>query len=76
MCTMTNCDKIFKSVIEEESLVAYGDYNPFDCTSVYDALDDDNLVVATVAKIVYYQSQNHSNKEIYTEVSNFLKDNV
>lgn len=73
---MTNCDKIFKLVIEEESLVTFGNYNPYDCVSVYDALSDDNLIIATVAKIVHCQSQNLSNKEIYTEVSNFLKNNV
>lgn len=74
---MTNIDKIFKAVIEEETLVEYGNYNPDDYESVNDAINDDNIVVATVARIVcYYQYGNHSDKEIYKEITNYLKNNV
>lgn len=74
---MTNIDKIFKAVIEEETLVEYGNYNPDDYESVNDAINDDNIVVATVARIVcYHQYGNHSDKEIYKEITNYLKNNV
>jgi len=73
---MTNSDKIFKSVIGEQALINYGDYNPEDYDSINDSINDDNIVIATVARIILYQSKNHSEKEIYNEVTNYLKDNI
>lgn len=73
---MTNSDKIFKAVIEDENLIKLGNYNPDDYDEVLRCLDDDNLTIATVAKIVHYQSKKHSEKEIYKEVTNFLKNNL
>ena len=65
---MTNGDKIFKAVIEDSALISYGGYNPDDY--------DENVVISTVAKIIYYQLRGHSEREIYNEVTNFLKNNV
>lgn len=73
---MTNGDKIFKAVIEDSALISYGGYNPDDYYSLQNALDDENIVVSTVAKIIYYQLRGHSEREIYNEVTNFLKNNV
>lgn len=73
---MTNGDKIFKAVIEDSALISYGGYNPDDYDSLQNALDDENVVISTVAKIIYYQLRGHSIKEIYNEVTNFLKNNV
>lgn len=73
---MTNGDKIFKAVIEDSALISYGGYNPDDYDSLQNALDDENIVVSTVAKIIYYQLRGHSSNEIYNEVTNFLKNNV
>lgn len=73
---MTNSDKIFKAVIEDSALISYGEYNPDDYDSLQNALDDENIVVSTVAKIIYYQLRGHSEREIYNEVTNFLKNNV
>lgn len=73
---MTNGDKIFKAVIEDSALISYGGYNPDDYDSLQNALDDENVVISTVAKIIYYQLREHSEREIYNEVTNFLKNNV
>ena len=73
---MTNGDKIFKEVIEDSALISYGGYNPDDYDSLQNALDDENVVISTVAKIIYYQLRGHSEREIYNEVTNFLKNNV
>lgn len=73
---MTNGDKIFKAVIEDSALISYGGYNPDDYDSLQNALDDENVVISTVAKIIYYQLRGHSFSEIYNEVTNFLKNNV
>lgn len=68
---MTNGDKIFKAVIEDSALISYGGYNPDDYDSLQNALDDENVVISTVAKIIYYQLRGHSEREIYNEVTNF-----
>lgn len=73
---MTNGDKIFKAFIEDSALISYGGYNPDDYDSLQNALDDENVVISTVAKIIYYQLRGHSEREIYNEVTNFLKNNV
>lgn len=73
---MTNGDKIFKAVIEDSALISYGGYNPDDYDSLQNALDDENVVISTVAKIIYYQLRGHSERKIYNEVTNFLKNNV
>ena len=57
---MTNGDKIFKAVIEDSALISYGGYNPDDYDSLQNALDDENVVISTVAKIIYYQLRGHS----------------
>ena len=56
---MTNGDKIFKAVIEDSALISYGGYNPDDYDSLQNALDDENVVISTVAKIIYYLSLIH-----------------
>lgn len=73
---MTNGDKIFKAVIENPVLISYGNYNPCDYDSLQNALDAENIVISSVAKIIYYQLRGHSEREIYNEVTNFLKNNV
>ena len=57
---MTNGDKIFKAVIEDSALISYGGYNPDNYDSLQNALDDENIVISTVAKIIYYQLRGHS----------------
>lgn len=61
---MTNGDKIFKAVIEDSALISYGGYNPDDYDSLQNALDDENVVISTVAKIIYYQLSKVSTAKI------------
>ena len=73
---MTNRDRIFKAVLEDENLIKFGGYDPDDYDDVYKAIEDDNLTVSTVAKIVYFHFKKHTEKEIYKEVTNYLKNNL
>ncbi len=72
----TNGDKILQAVIEDEQLVNFYDYNPNDYSTVSDALDSDVAVIQAIAQIINRNEQNATEKEIYNEVSNFLKANI
>ena len=72
----TNGDKILQAVIADEQLVNSYGYNPEDYNSISDALDSDIAVIQAIAQIINRNEQNASEKEIYNEVSNYLKSNI
>lgn len=72
----TNGDKILQAVIADEQLVNFYGYNPDDYRTVSDALDSDITVIQVIAQIINRNEQNATEKEIYNEVSNFLKSNI
>lgn len=72
----TNGDKILQAVIADEQLIKFYDYNPDDYYSISDALNSDIAVIKAIAQIIYRNEQNATEKEIYNEVSNFLKSNI
>jgi hypothetical protein len=75
---MTNADKIFQAVIKEPELEEFGHYNFEDYynVGVIDAINDENVVVATVARIVQHSTTHSGKGEIYNSISNYLKQNV
>lgn len=72
----TNSDKILKAVIEDEQLIKCYDYNPNDYSTIAEALDSDIAVIQAVAQIISRNEQKATEREIYNEVSNFLKSNI
>jgi hypothetical protein len=72
----TNGDKILQAVIADEQLIKSYGYNPDDYNSITDALDSDIVVIHAIAQIIYRNEQKATEKEIYNEVSNFLKSNI
>ena len=72
----TNSDKILQAVIEDEQLVNCYGYNPNDYCTIAEALDSDIAVIQAVAQIISKNEQKATEKEIYNEVSNFLKSNI
>lgn len=72
----TNGDKILQAVIADEQFVNFYGYNPEDYNSISDALDSDIAVIQAIAQIINRNEQNATEKEIYNEVSNFLKSNI
>lgn len=72
----TNDDKILQAVIADEQLIKFYGYNPDDYSSIADALDSDIPVIQAIAKIINRNEQKATEKEIYNEVSNFLKTNI
>lgn len=73
---LTNADRLLKSVLADAKLIEYGDYNPDDYPTVEDALMSENYCVQAIAKIIYDKEQKQSDKEIYNDVSNFLKSSI
>lgn len=76
MAYTTNNDKMLEAVLTDPDLMKFGQYNPAEITSVYQAVSSDNVVVRTVAQIIQRLSEEATEKEIYKEVTEFLKKNV
>lgn len=72
----TNSDRMLQTVLNDEKLIAYGEYNVADYETIDQALNADNPVVVAVAKIINGLRRNSSENEIYNEVSNYLKNNI
>ena len=72
----TNDDKILQAVIADEQLVNLYIYNPTDYNSISDDLDSDDAVIQVIVLILCRNEQKATEREIYNEVSNFLKTNI
>ena len=72
----TNSDKILQAVLADEHLIKFYDYNPDNYKSISDALNSDTAIIQAIAQIINRNSQKATEKEIYNEVSNFLKSNI
>ena len=72
----TNADKILQAVIADEQLVNFYGYNPDDYRSISKALTSEVAVIQAIAQIIDRSEQKATEREIYNEVSNFLKSNI
>ena len=61
---------------DEYKKVNFYGYNPNDYNTIAEALDSDVAVVQAIAQIINRVEQDATEKEIYNEVSNFLKSNI
>lgn len=73
---LTNGDKVLQAVLSDERLINYADYKSADFETIDEALCSDNVVVCAVAKIIDGKEQKSTDKEIYIEVTNYLKSNL
>lgn len=76
MAYTTNNDKMLEAVLTDPDLMKFGNYCPADIQSIYQAVSSDNIVVSAVAQIVQKSSEGATEKEIYKEVTEYLKKNV
>ena len=76
MAYSTNNDKMLEAVLSDLDLMKFGKYNPQNITSMYEAIYSENVTVSTVAKIIQRASDGATEKEIYKEVTEYLKKNV
>ena len=76
MAYTSNNDKMLEAVLTAPDLMKFGDYNPAEVTSIYQAIDSDNVVVSAVAQIIKRSAEQATEKEMYKEVTEYLKRNV
>lgn len=72
----TNNDKMLEAVLTDPNLMKFGGYDQKEIAPLYQALSSDNLVVSAVAQIIQRSSEEATPKEIYKEVTEYLKKNV
>lgn len=73
---LTNSDRMLQVVLSDEKLVTYGEYNPTDYETIDDALTSESTIVVAVAKMILGLERRLSEKEIYNEVNNYLRNNL
>lgn len=73
---ITNNDKILQIVLNDSILVEYGKYNPSEYETIEDALNSQNAIVVAVAKMISGLRRSYTEREIYNEVSSYLKNNI
>lgn len=69
---LSNGDRILQSVISNEKLSQWGEYKPTGEETVLDALSSSNPVIKAVAMIIDGQESGRTQKEIYTQVTQYL----
>ena len=76
MAYSTNNDKMLEAVLTDPDLMKFGLYGPEDITPIYQAITSDNAIVSAVAQIIQRTADEATEREIYKEVTEFLKKNV
>lgn len=76
MAYTTNNDKMLEAVLSDPHLMKFGEYEYEDITPIFQALDSDNIIISTVARIIMRASESATEKEIYKEITEYLKRNV
>lgn len=69
----TNKDKMLSAVLLNKTLMEYGDYSEKDFATFDQALVSQNPVVRTVARIIQGHSDGNTSKNIYNEITDYLK---
>ena len=73
---LTNSDKVLQSVLQDEKLVEACPFNPSDYETVDDALQSDNYLVCTIAKIIEGKSEDKTDKQLYNEINDYLNRKI
>ncbi len=76
---MSNYDKMLQLVLSDNNLSSFYEFNAEDYPTVGDALQSDNPIVVAVAKIITSvrgSSDKSVQKEAYSEVFNYLNQNI
>jgi hypothetical protein len=76
---MSNEDKMLQLVLSDKNLSSFYDFNVADFPTIKDAFKADNPIVVSVAKIINGiggNSEKSIQKEVYTEVFNYLNGNI
>lgn len=69
----TNKDKMLSAVLLNKTLMEAGNYSEKDFATFDEALVSQNPIVRTVARIIHGHSNGNSSKNIYNEITDYLK---
>ncbi len=72
----TNNDKMLTAVLLNQHLMEVGGYSEKDFTTFDQALVSQNPIVRTVARIIQGHSEGNTSKNIYNEITDYLKKTV
>lgn len=72
----TNGDRILQAVLADPKLAELGEYTLTGNETIADGLDSENATIRAVAMIIDGNENQYTQKEIYTQVSNFLTSNI
>ena len=72
----TNADKMLQSVLSDSTIIKKIGLHPDDYCRIDDALVSDNPIIRSVAMMIAGVSDNETERNIYTKVFNYLKDNI
>lgn len=73
---LTNGDKVLQAVLSDQKLCEFADYNVADFETISEALDSDNPIVCAIAKIIDGNERSLTEREIYNEISNYLRQTI
>ena len=76
---MTNKEKMLKAVLDDPKLKELYDYEESDYEDLYAALNSENVVVATAARIVNGlngSTDDSDKKKVYMTIFNYLNENI
>ncbi len=72
----TNRDKMLNAVLLSDTLMKTGGYSEKDFATFDQALVSQNPIVRTVARIIQGHSDGNTSKNIYNEITDYLKNFV
>ncbi|MDD7540095.1 hypothetical protein [Tannerella forsythia] len=73
---LTNSDRVLQSVLQNEKLAEAYPFNPSDYETVDEALQSDNYLVCTIAKIIEGKNEDKTDKQLYNEINNYLNGKI
>lgn len=73
---LTNGDKVLQAVLSDQKLCEFAEYNVAEFETISEALDSDNPIVCAIAKIIDGNERSLTEREIYNEVSNYLRQTI
>lgn len=71
-----NDDKMLQAILLDKNLMKFGKYTEEEICKIDQALDSDNFIINAVAQIIKRTNEGVSEKDLWREINNFLKNNV
>ena len=72
----TNNDKMLQAVLLDKKLMELGGYQEKDVVPFYEALNSENVVISSVAKILSLHQDGSNNNEIYRFIKDYLMNSL